>query len=435
VADNLDYYAILQVNRNATLDEIERAFERLSRTYDPETSHKPRAAERHAEVKEAFEVLSDREKRREYDRDLRSGEHEVAGAVLPSDVLSNRFVLAATGTLIASVVGVLIIIILFGGGGGDDLVQPTAIVVTPTPAPTLPAHTPGVAPESPPEIAGEEITTASGLVYIDIETGTGEEAIAGDTVAIDYSGWLEETGELFDSSISRTTGIRVVIGAGQVIEGWDEGLQGMTEGGKRRLIIPAELAYRDVGRLNAVPPIPANATLIFDVELVLILIPAPALTPTPAPTPTLPTQIPGVPDENPPEVSGEEITLESGLIYIDFEPGSGEVAQTGDLVAVNYTGWLQATGERFDSSIGRISAYGVTIGAGGVIDGWDEGLPGLAEGGSRRLIIPPALAYGASGRSGIPPNSTLIFDIILVDILTTAAGETAAPTATAGASP
>jgi len=361
VADNLDYYAILQVNRNATLDEIERAFERLSRTYDPETSHKPRAAERHAEVKEAFEVLSDREKRREYDRDLRSGEHEVAGAVLPSDVLSNRFVLAATGTLIASVVGILIIIILFGGGG-DDLVQPTAIVVTPTPAPTLPAHTPGVAPESPPEIAGEEITTASG--------------------AIDYSGWLEETGELFDSSISRTTGIRVVIGSGQVIEGWDEGLQGMTEGGKRRLIIPAELAYRDVGRPNAVPPIPANATLIFDVELVLILIPAPALTPTPAPTPTLPTQTPGVPAESPPEVSGEEITLESGLIYIDFEPGSGEVAQTGDLVAVNYTGWLQETGERFDSSINRISTYGVTIGAGGVI----------------RPISPTARRAGAASR-------------------------------------
>ncbi len=440
MADDRDFYAILQVNRNATLDEIERAHERLSRTYDPETSSKPRAAQRHADVQEAFEVLSDRAKRREYDGDLRRGEREVAGAVLPSDVLSNRFVIAAALTLVASVIAVLAVVILVGGDGDENLVaNPTTPAVTPTPAPTVPAHTPGVPPESPPEIAGEEITTESGLVYIDFEPGTGEVAQASDTVAVNYSGWLQETGELFDSSISRTAALRVVIGAGGVIAGWDEGLQGMTEGGSRRLIIPGDLAYGEAGNLNATPPIPPNATLIFDVELVDILIPAPPATPTPVPTPTLPAQTPGVPDENPPDVTGEEVTLESGLTYIDFQPGAGEVAQTGDTVAVNYTGWLQDTGAMFDSSISREAPLPVTIGFSSVIQGWHQGLPGLAEGGSRRLIIPGDLAYGEAGNPNatppIPPGATLIFDIVLVDILTAAAPATETPTPAAESSP
>ena len=417
MADNQDYYAILQVNRNATLDEIEHAYERLSHTYDPETSRKPRAAQRHAEVKEAFELLSDHERRREYDQDLRSGEREVAGAVLPSDVLSNRFVLAAAGTLVAGIVAVLLIIVVFGGtGGSDDLVLNPTPAVTPTPAPTAPAQTPGVPPESPPEIVGEEITTESGLVYIDFEPGTGEEAETGATVAVNYSGWLQDTGELFDDSISRTSAFQVIIGVGQVIPGWDEGLVGIKEGGKRRLIIPSDLAYGEAGSGDSIPP---NAVLIFDIELVVILIPAP--TPTPTPAPTLPAQTPGVPDESPPDVTGEEVTLDSGLTYIDFAPGTGEVAQAGDTVAVNYTGWLQDTGEMFDSSIDGTTPFQVVIGTGGVIPGWDLGLPGLAEGGTRRLIIPPELAYREDGFGDtIPPNATLIFDIVLVDILTKA---------------
>ena len=417
MADNLDYYAILQVNRNATPDEIERAHERLSRTYDPETSRKPRAAERHAEVQEAFAVLSDPAKRREVDRDLSSSDQAIAGSGRPSDFLSSRFVLAAALTLFVSSLAVLGIIVLVGGGDGDDslVVDPTVAVTTPTPGPTLPAHTPVVPLESPPQVVGEEITTESGLIYIDFLPGTGEVAQIGDTVAVDYTGWLQDTGKMFDSSLSRTEAFQVVIGVGQVIEGWDEGLEGMAEGGKRRLIIPPELAYADVGAGDTIPP---NATLIFDIELVDILIPAPSPTPTPAPT--VPAQTPGVADESPPEITGDEVTLESGLVYIDFAPGTGEVAQIGDTIAVNYTGWLQDTGEMFDSSISRPSTFQVIIGGGGVIQGWEEGLPGLAEGGTRRLIIPADLAYGDTGQGTIPAGATLIFDITLVDILATA---------------
>ena len=145
---------------------------------------------------------------------------------------------------------------------------------------------------------------------------------------------------------------------------------------------------------------------------------------------------PCVPDENPPDVTGDKVTLASGLVYIDFAPGTGEVAQTGATVAVNYTGWLQDTGARFDSSIDKPQPYQVAIGLSSVIEGWHQGLPGLAEGGTRRLIIPADLAYGDVGSGSIiPPGATLIFDIVLVDILTAAPVATETPAATAEASP
>ncbi len=270
MAENLDYYAILQVNRNATTEEIEAAHERLSRMYDPETSRKPRAAERHAEVQAAFAALTDRTKRREVDHDLRAGEVTVAGAGRPSDFLSNRFVVAGAVTLAAGVIAILGIIIVFGGGGGDDelVVAPTTPADAPTPGPTPPAQTPGTPDESPPDVTGEEVTLDSGLVYIDFDPGTGDVAQTGDTVAVNYTGWLQDTGELFDSSISRESTFPVVIGAGGVIQGWELGLPGLAEGGSRRLIIPAELAYGEAGSGSTIP---ANATLIFDIVLVDIL--------------------------------------------------------------------------------------------------------------------------------------------------------------------
>ena len=286
MADNLDYYAILQVNRNATPDEIERAHERLSRTYDPETSRKPRAAERHAEVQEAFAVLSDPAKRREVDRDLSSSDQAIAGSGRPSDFLSSRFVLAAALTLFVSSLAVLGIIVLVGGGDGDDelVANPTVAVTTPTPAPTLPAQTPGVPDDNPPDVTGEEVTLDSGLVYIDFEPGAGEVAQTGDFVAVNYTGWLQDTGERFDSSISRDSTFGVTIGAGGVIQGWELGLPGLAEGGTRRLIIPGDLAYGEAGRPGGTPPIPSNATLIFDIILVEILTKAPAATDAPTPT-------------------------------------------------------------------------------------------------------------------------------------------------------
>jgi len=109
----------------------------------------------------------------------------------------------------------------------------------------------------------QEITTPSGLKYTDQQVGTGEEAKAGKTVSVHYTGWLEN-GTKFDSSHDRKQPFSFSLGAGQVIKGWDEGVQGMKIGGKRRLTIPASIGYGARGAGGVIPP---NATLIFEVEL------------------------------------------------------------------------------------------------------------------------------------------------------------------------
>ena len=110
---------------------------------------------------------------------------------------------------------------------------------------------------------GKEVTTSSGLQYIDLKIGTGATAQAGQTVTVHYTGWLEN-GKKFDSSVDRGQPFSFPLGAGRVIKGWDEGVKGMKVGGKRKLIIPSNLGYGARGAGGVIPP---NATLIFAVEL------------------------------------------------------------------------------------------------------------------------------------------------------------------------
>ena len=106
---------------------------------------------------------------------------------------------------------------------------------------------------------------AAGLKVEDIKIGTGQEAATGMTVEVHYTGWLTN-GDKFDSSLDRGRPFSFGLGLRQVIKGWDQGVVGMKEGGKRRLTIPPELGYgsREIG------PIPANSTLIFEVELLKV---------------------------------------------------------------------------------------------------------------------------------------------------------------------
>ena len=114
------------------------------------------------------------------------------------------------------------------------------------------------------------------------------------------------------------------------------------------------------------------------------------------------------------------ITTASGLQYEDTVPGTGPTAAAGQQVSVHYTGWLYndgVKGAKFDSSKDRNEPFEFGLGQGSVIKGWDEGVQGMAVGGKRTLVIPPALGYGARGAGGvIPPNATLLFEVELLGV-------------------
>ena len=114
-------------------------------------------------------------------------------------------------------------------------------------------------------------------------------------------------------------------------------------------------------------------------------------------------------------------TTTAPFTHTDLRIGTGAEAATGQVLDVNYTGWLydatrpEQKGLQFDTSTGR-SPLTFTVGSGQVIKGWDSGLPGMKVGGRRRLIIPPSLGYGATRSGPIPPNATLVFDIDLLNV-------------------
>jgi FKBP-type peptidyl-prolyl cis-trans isomerase len=137
---------------------------------------------------------------------------------------------------------------------------------------------------------------------------------------------------------------------------------------------------------------------------------------TPASAPT------GVAPATPPAEStptaGSAVPAATELKIEDKVVGTGAAAKTGDLLTVDYTGWL-SDGTKFESSLdpgGQPVQF--ALGVGEVIPGWDQGVAGMKEGGVRRLTIPPGLAYGAAGagRGAIPPNATLVFEISLISV-------------------
>ena len=109
-------------------------------------------------------------------------------------------------------------------------------------------------------------------------------------------------------------------------------------------------------------------------------------------------------------------TTPSGLQYVDVKVGTGASPKTGQTAVVHYTGWL-VDGKKFDSSKDRGQPFTFAVGRGQVIKGWDEGVATMKVGGTRKLVIPPDLAYGARGAGGvIPPNATLTFEVELIEV-------------------
>lgn len=119
----------------------------------------------------------------------------------------------------------------------------------------------------PAAVEGAPQKTSSGVLYWEITEGTGEAAKKGNTVTVNYTGWLEN-GKKFDSSVDRNKPLKFKLSSGEVVQGWIDGIPGMKVGGKRQLRIPPKLGYGDRGAANGL--IPPKATLIFDVELLSI---------------------------------------------------------------------------------------------------------------------------------------------------------------------
>jgi peptidylprolyl isomerase len=238
----------------------------------------------------------------------------------------------------------------------------------------------------------ETVTTASGLKVLVTQKTNGAQPKAGDKVTVHYTGKLTND-SVFDSSVKRGTPFSFKLGAGQVIKGWDEGIAMLHKGEKATLTIPGNLGY---GERGYPPIIPQNATLVFDVELIDF-------------TEGVVTK--------PYDVAGKDtLKTASGLQYIFVKKNdSGVKAEAGKTVSVHYSGYL-LDGKMFDSSVERGEPITFGLGQGQVIAGWEEGIALLKTGEKVRLIIPSNLAYGDGGQGPIPPKSTLIFDVELVDV-------------------
>ncbi|MBL8990806.1 MAG: FKBP-type peptidyl-prolyl cis-trans isomerase [Phycisphaerae bacterium] len=230
-----------------------------------------------------------------------------------------------------------------------------------------PAATQPAAPGTDKPAETKPVTLPSGVVIEDLKVGTGDEVKGLTSVVANYKGMLKD-GTVFDSTEGKPPAAFPLWG---VIKGWREGVPGMKVGGKRRLTIPAAMAYgeREIKNGDKVI-IPANSDLIFEIDLV------------------------------------------ATMLIEDVKEGDGPACQPMATVKAEYRGTRRSDGVEFDSS--ARTGQALTFSLDEVIKGWTWGLPGMKVGGTRKLVIPWQLAYGEAGRGDkIPPKADLVFEITL----------------------
>jgi FKBP-type peptidyl-prolyl cis-trans isomerase len=243
---------------------------------------------------------------------------------------------------------------------------------------------------------GTKLPVLSSMVYTmmvdDLKIGTGEEVTRDSVVTVHYHGTLPD-GTIFDSTRGKDP---VKFELKKLIPGWQAGLRDMRAGGIRRLLLPPILAYGSKDRLgeDGKVKIPANSTLLFAIELVAV-------------------------DNNPQTAApaqekGKPVTTASGLTIEDLVVGTGAECPKGATVKVHYRGTL-TDGKEFDSSYARNEPIEFPLP--NLIQGWQEGIPGMRIGGKRKLTVPYQLGYGEAGfPPDIPPKATLIFEIELLGV-------------------
>ena len=232
-----------------------------------------------------------------------------------------------------------------------------------------------------PEVEIPEGDAPLQLDVVDLIEGDGEVAESGSLLSMHYVGVLHDNGEQFDASWDRGATFDFQLGSGQVIQGWDEGIEGMRVGGRRVLTIPPEQAYGN----NATGSIPANSTLVFVVDLVDVV------------------TLPDIENIDAP-VTDLEVTV--------IEEGDGEEIVAGSFVEMHFQALIQSSGESLGSSYSQ-GPLPFEVGAGQApMTGWDEGVIGLRAGDIAQILIPPALGGDEVGF----PGETLVTVVEIVSV-------------------
>jgi FKBP-type peptidyl-prolyl cis-trans isomerase len=248
------------------------------------------------------------------------------------------------------------------------------------------------------------------LSLVDLVEGIGHLYQEGQKVTVQYVGYDYKTGKKFASSWEEGKPFTFTLGKNEVIQGWEEGLVGLEGGDRRELVIPADEAK---GKLP--PGIPQGKTVVFVVEATPKYAAARAKKKAEAPPPKSPATAQSK-NKTKPKVKVPSGPPPKKLVIKDLEEGEGPAAKKGDEVVVQYVGALYKSGKQFDASWDRGEPFTFELGSSGVIPGWEKGVEGMKVGGRRELIIPPSLAYGSQQTGSIPPNSTLVFVIDLIEI-------------------
>ena len=281
---------------------------------------------------------------------------------------------------------------------GASACQPAELAVEPTQETEeitidLDPASPGVSSSSgdPIEMEGA-ITTESGLQYLEMGPGDGPNPQDGDIVTMNFVASLPD-GTEFGNSYLQGAPATTILGRDQLLPGWEEGLKLMKAGGSARMVLPPELAFGAEG-YGMIPP---DSQIILVVEVISIEKP---------PTPVA--------------FSEDDLTTtDSGLQFYDITVGDGDVPQNGDFVSNHFTLWVM--GDLDDIYIGSSNnSQPITFELGkgdSVFPGWEEGNLDMKVGGKRLLIIPPELGLGETGAGDIAPNSVLIMEIELLEVI------------------
>ena len=257
------------------------------------------------------------------------------------------------------------------------------------------ASTPAADAVSKPEVKLPAAAPTT-LGITDLKEGTGAAAVAGDTLMVLYVGVRSADGTEFDNNYDTGTPYPVQVGAGQVIDGWDQGLVGVKAGGRRQLDIPTDLAYGDQPPPTDV--IQKGDALSFVIDVVAVI---PKSDPADAPT----VSIAGIPNQT-------DMTVEDLIV------GDGASINPGQTVAVQLIAYSAKDGAQLNSSWDGGTPLTFVPGAGRLPPGLEKAVDGMRVGGRRQAVIPFAEAFGPGGNSGLglPPSTDLIVILDLVAV-------------------